>query len=248
MREYGKTENLFTRNPETHKLNDGDLRDPAFGQIAGWTVTEKIDGTNIRVLLRLDGHNGTDMGERLGEPVRSMQVEVLGRSDKANVPGDLKDAILATIQENWASVFAWVEELTGDDDAVQVCLYGEGYGAGIQKVGVKYRSDKGLRIFDVVTTRLDHGTYGPQWWREWSDVEDAARACGFATVPLLLVGAPLDEVVALVHDQRDGRFPSLAAPDGADLIPEGVVARTDPYLYDFRGHRVLFKLKAEDLA
>ena len=31
-----------------------------------------------------------------------------------------------------------------------------------------------------------------------------------------------------------------------DFVPEGVIARTDPYLFDSRGGRVMWKLKYKD--
>lgn len=256
MREYPKTENLFKRDPETHKLIDGALRNEAIAQVSGWLVTEKVDGTNIRVLLRLAGMT-PDSG--VGEPVRLLQVEVRGRSDKANVPGDLRDSILSQIQERWEQVFNFVEQVTGDNDQIQVCLYGEGYGAGIQKVGKGYRKDKGLRLFDVRTTVLgeDGEPSSRGWWRDWATVEHAAEATGFRTAPVLLRGAPLDVVVEFVRDLRDGRkhfdggghLSFTAAQDGGDpeLVPEGVVARTDPYLFDYAGERIMFKLKGHDL-
>jgi hypothetical protein len=48
---YGKTENLFVRDESTHKLVIGATRSPAVPQIKDFIVTEKIDGTNIRVIL-----------------------------------------------------------------------------------------------------------------------------------------------------------------------------------------------------
>lgn len=46
---YPKIETLYERYPDTHKVIKGQLKRPEFGLVNSWLVTEKIDGTNIRV-------------------------------------------------------------------------------------------------------------------------------------------------------------------------------------------------------
>lgn len=256
MREYPSTNNLYTRDPETHKLILGEIKVPEHAAIGSWLVTEKVDGTNIRVLLRLDGFQDTPDGSNA---VRKMQVEVRGRSDRANVPGDLEAKILQEINARWQQVFAWLQDLTMDDDTIQVCIYGEGYGAGIQKVGKQYRADdKSLRIFDVTTNRVGFNgdvaiESGPLWWRNWETVENAATALGLPTVPKLMDGAPTDVITEFVASNPSSLVAWYDGGEGTWYDPEvgptmeGVVARTDPYLYDWQGHRILFKLKGADL-
>ena len=48
--EYPKIETLFNRD-EKFKVVEGDYRLPEFENIKQWDVTEKIDGTNVRVRL-----------------------------------------------------------------------------------------------------------------------------------------------------------------------------------------------------
>lgn len=242
MREYGKTENLFVRDPETHKLIVGEFRDPTHAQIGRWLVTEKVNGTNIRVLLRLKAPNFADL---------QMFAEVRGRSDAANLPPGLEQHIMASLDENHEAVFKWMNWLVDGDPDIVVCLYGEGYGPGIQKQGGSYRpaaDGKSIRLFDVTTTRLVDGEPVGTWWRDFSTVMDAAKATGLPTVSVLSSsnGSTLEEIVTQVSD---GFASTTALEDGGDgLQAEGVVARTDPYLYDFRHNRVMFKLKTEDLA
>lgn len=225
MHEYGKTENVFTRNPDTHKLNVGELRVPEFDQIKTWLVTEKIDGTNMRVLLRYvsDDNEGT------------VSIEVRGRSDRANTPHDLKDWITNTLHENTAGLFAYIESLTGNDPNIGVCFYGEGYGPGIQQGG-GYAPRKEMRIFDVTTTDLETGGV---WWRPWSEVERAAEFCGIKTVPLLERAETLDSIV----ENIEGGFHSQLS---SSVQAEGVVCRTDPYLFTWDHKRVMFKAKVKD--
>lgn len=258
MTEYGKTENLFTRNEETHKLNIGDFRNPYVRQIKDWLVTEKIDGTNMRIILDW----AYDEEEDRWRPI----VDVRGRSDKATVPkGFLQEAFgVEEAYELTDRVFRALkviihggesdEELTDKitRDPTMLVIYGEGYGAGIQKGGY-YSPTKQFRAFDATTYRgqAEHGHWGSPMWRRWDDVADAAEVIGIKTVPVLSSTAPLEEIVERVPELRS----AVAAEDSgvefenANDLPyaEGVIARTDPYLFDHNRSRVFFKLKREDL-
>ncbi len=211
--EYPSIQNLYARDPETNVCTT-EFKMPAVAQIARWLVTEKVDGMNIRVGIGLGDH----------EPW------IRGRTDKAQLPGDLVENI-----REWATfgkfVTAFVEE-DGRPEPESVVLYGEGFGPGIQKGG-DYGGEKRFILFDV----LVDGTY----WLRWDDVVDVAKKLGIPTVPLLSYDADIDLIQMLV----DGRVSELLPPD-SPLI-EGVVARTDPYLFDGRGNRVMFKYKVRDL-
>jgi len=123
MEPYHKIETLFLRD-EDFNLTD-QLRNPVYGTIDPWTVTEKIDGTNIRVALAEDD-----------------QVRFGGRTDNAQIHSDLYRHLQETFtQDN-------MRALRLDDEPVPIALYGEGYGAGIQNGG-DYREDKGFILFDV---------------------------------------------------------------------------------------------------
>ena len=118
MKEYHKIDGLYMREEATKRLLPGVYRNPAVAYLKDneWTFTEKIDGTNIRVVW--DGH----------------RVAFYGRTDKATIP---------------ARLLARLEGLFGGEANEQVferhfgekniTLYGEGYGAGIQKSGGDYR-------------------------------------------------------------------------------------------------------------
>ena len=62
MKEYHKIEGLWKRDAETKKLIPGAYRNAAVGLLADfpWRFTEKVDGTNIRVVW--DGHKVTFWG------------------------------------------------------------------------------------------------------------------------------------------------------------------------------------------
>lgn len=87
-----------------------------------WQFTEKVDGTNIRVIW--DGH----------------KPEFRGRTDKAQLPPTLLKALIEMFPEELLE-----QKFTHDS----VILFGEGYGPGIQKGGGRYRDDPSFILFDV---------------------------------------------------------------------------------------------------
>jgi hypothetical protein len=224
-KEYPKTENVFTRNDETYKLNAFDLRLPAFGQIKTWLVTEKVDGTNMRVCY--DPKAGT--------------VEIRGRSDKANIHGTLFTHMTETF--TLEKMRAQFDEYLADqvELGTTVTLYGEGYGAGIQKGG-GYSPTPQFRLFDV----LYHRYHGLESWAQWETVVLVANGIECPIVPVVSLEMSMDEIVDFV---MSGPKSYVAGVDGGSgLVIEGVVARTDPYLYTEHGSRVMFKLKGKDLS
>ena len=227
--EYPKTENLYARDEVTHKLRLGEFKRLDFSQVDCWRVTEKIDGTNIRLVLQAGAF------------------EVRGRTDAASLPPNFEEEALG--QAGADTMAAALAAIDPAGVAITMIVFGEGYGPGIQKGGGGYAERKSLRIFDVLTYK--EGCYSPLW-RTWDDVVTVATILGLQTVPTLLIGAPTETIVELV---RSDLYSQVAARDLDPLIDdlwslrkmEGVVARTDPYLYDYRGHRVLWKLKKHDL-
>ena len=225
MIEYPKTETLYNRNPNDMKhVILGDYRREEFRIVSRWLVTEKVDGTNIRV-----GYNTVTGEVRFG-----------GRTDNAQTPTFLLDHLQRTFtSELLSTTFGpGVEgdlggELAGDGEP-DVVLFGEGYGPKIQKGGGRYRDDVSFALFDVRVGR---------WWLEWQNVEDVALKLGIETVPVLGRDVSLGSAVAMV-DRK-----SVIAREHGDpeYVQEGVVARTDPWLFDRRGKRVMWKLKARDL-
>lgn len=128
MREYHKIETLFERDEKTKKLIMGKFRNPTIEYLKDniWTFTEKVDGTNIRVLW--NGHN----------------VEFGGRTDNAQIPAPLINKLNELFGgETNAQMF---EQKFGE---TQVELFGEGYGAKIQNGGL-YRDDVDFILFDVL--------------------------------------------------------------------------------------------------
>src|SRR5688572_17144881 len=125
--EYPKIESPFKRftdGPNRNKFDFTQWARPEFDVLRNqdWEWTEKIDGTNVRVIW--DGH----------------KVSFGGRTDAAQMPVFL----LQKLQD------LFPEELMEQAfQNTEVVLYGEGYGAKIQKGGGNYRQDQSFILFDV---------------------------------------------------------------------------------------------------
>lgn len=136
MKEYHKIQTVFKRDMATkHKtLLEGQWVLPEFEYLANnlWTFTEKVDGTNIRVILQ----NGA--------------VTFGGKTDAAQIPAQL----VTRLNERFLPLAEKMQEMFGCD----ACLYGEGYGAKIQKAGGNYRSDQDFVLFDILVSNAEYDT------------------------------------------------------------------------------------------
>lgn len=156
--EYHKIKGLFKRSEDgKRELIYGSYRDEVVEYLKDceWIFTEKIDGMNIRICW--DGHN----------------VSYYGRTNKAIIPKQLKEYLDNTFMtEQSEQMF---EQLFGEKTVI---LFGEGYGAGIQKGG-DYRNDQSFILFDV---KVDD-TY---LLRE--SVETISKSFGVDVVPVIMNG------------------------------------------------------------
>ena len=202
--EYHKIQTVYKRDPATkHKtLLEGEFSLPEFEYLRdnNWTFTEKVDGTNIRLMSTPDG------------------VRIGGRTDNAQIPAFLledMEPIVENLKASHTDVF-------GDADVV---LYGEGYGAKIQKGGGNYRSDHSFVLFDVKVGN---------WWLQRRDVEDIATKLSIEVVPIIGEGS-IDWMVELARDGLKSEW--------GDFEAEGLVARPATELRTRSGHRIITKIK-----
>lgn len=211
MNKYPKIQTVYLRDPENKykTLLEGQFARPEFEYLAGneWAFTEKIDGTNVRIIWDC-------------EPV--CHVTFGGRTDKAQLPMFL----FAKLQELFpAEKFAELYPET------PMTLYGEGYGARIQKGGGNYIPDGvSFILFDVLVGEA---------WLESHNVEDIAGRLSINIVPALGAGTLLDAVEIV----REG-FTSVI---GAQMA-EGLVMRPAVELLTRRGQRIIAKIKHKDFA
>jgi len=124
METYQKIRTLFERNPNNLKeVIEGKFALPEFEYLQNnkWVGTEKIDGTNIRIIL--DGN-----------------IQFRGKTDKADIPPFLLEYLQNKFTlEKTSSIFF----------NESVCIYGEGYGVKIQKGGNYLADSNGFILFDI---------------------------------------------------------------------------------------------------
>lgn len=216
MTEYHKIQSVFMRD-QRGRIIDGQYTCPEFAYLADlrWVFTEKVDGTNIR--LSYDGSPAFAGNEH---------AYIAGRTDNAQLPPHLLARLVDLMRTMpLAAVFG--------DSPTDVVLYGEGYGAKIQKGGGNYLPDRcDFVLFDVKV-----GT----WWLTRDNVADVAGRLGIEAVPVLGTGTLADAV-----DLCRKGFPSQRWP-GVTLA-EGIVARPEVELFTRRGDRIITKVKAKDFA
>jgi len=210
MKTYHKIQTVFKRDPETKykTLLTGEYSLPAFESLEScrWTFTEKVDGTNVRVILE-DG-----------------VVSYRGKTDNAQMYPGLLAHLVANLSElKLVSHFG--------DAGSPVCLYGEGYGAKIQKGGGLYREDQGFILFDVKVGEI---------WLSRESVEDIAQTLELPVVPIIHEGT-LASGIELV---KTG-FTSQVAENGV-YQAEGLVMFPSVPLQGRLGRRVISKIKARD--
>lgn len=153
---YPKIQTLWKRDPEKkYTIMEGQYSKDEFENVLKWNVTEKIDGTNIRVISQtipmFDG---------------SKDLEFRGRTDKAQIPKFLLEHLEETFStEKLKEVF---------DDYEHLILYGEGYGGKMQKVGKLYRDESSFILFDV---------WIDGWWMERGNVLEIGKKLDVDVVP-----------------------------------------------------------------
>jgi hypothetical protein len=207
MKEYNKIYSPFKRDEVTNKLTREWSR-PEFEYLKDkeWFGTEKIDGTNIRIMW-----NGAD-------------ITIGGKTDNASLSTDL----LSTLQKQF-STLPMRQRFAEKFETKQVCLYGEGYGAGIQKGGV-YRPDKGFILFDVMIDGV---------WLNIGNVKGIAESFEVDITPTVVCGT-LEYLISYVEKKPQSTF--------GDFPMEGIVARPGCVLLTNRGERVITKIKYKDFS
>lgn len=227
MSTYPKIETLFNRK-ENFSVDETSLRREEFGLISQWLVTEKIDGTNIRLCF-------------VGEPSdQGLEATVKGKTDNASIHPDLLARLTALVEKIRPEVGLIMQEHSLEE----FTLYGEGYGPKVQSGGW-YSSTNNFILFDV---RAGHA------WLSDEGVSGTAQRLGLDRVPLLVPplldgSVPMDRLwwtlEEIVHDVRIGLVSKTAVVEPYREM-EGVVARPPVPLYDRRGERIIFKLKTKD--
>jgi len=205
MSEYHKIETLYERDEKTFKIKpELILKNRVYGLIKTWHWTEKIDGTNIRCIWQ-DG-----------------ALTFGGRTSEAQMHTELT---------NWLHQNVTVEKMQAVFLGVNAVVYGEGYGAGIQKGGGLLSATKRFIVFDVLVDG--------KWWLSWENTCDVASKLGLDVVPYL-------GEMTLEDATEKVRAGHQSALNGGQAKAEGLVGRTVEPLFDKKGARLIVKLKTRD--
>ena len=128
MQKYHKIKTVYKRDPQTNykSLLMGKFALAEFEYLRNneWVFTEKVDGTNIRIIF--------EQG----------RLKFRGKSKNAQ----MQPLLMKKLEEFFLPLEDQFKTVFKDTD---VCLYGEGYGPKIQKGGGNYRSDQGFVMFDI---------------------------------------------------------------------------------------------------
>ena len=156
--QYPKINTIWKRD-ETNKyiIIEDDYSKEEFKNIKNWNISEKIDGTNIRIECFFEYMHGGEI-----------DVVFKGRTDNAEIPkfllGYLEKAFTKEI----------ILPIFKEKQPGKVILYGEGYGPKIQKGGGNYRDDAGFILFAV---------WIDGWWLDRDKVKEIATMLDIKVVP-----------------------------------------------------------------
>ena len=177
-----------------------------------WQGTEKIDGTNTRIYW--DGHRISWGGHTAHSQMQP------------NVAKYLEETFGTPEMEYL------FEQIFND---MEVYIFGEAYGAGIQKGGGSYVEDGksvGFIVFDVNIDGYD---------LRRKDVDDVAAKLGLMSVPVCFEGT-LEEAKTFVASHP------MSTLNGGLHEMEGLVLQPrDVQLYDYKHHLIKCKCKYRDM-
>lgn len=208
---YPKIQSVYKRDPDNNYKTflEGDWSCPEFGILQDilWSWTEKIDGTNIRIMNNYDGN-----------------VRFGARTDEGQIPARLLEHLQDKFDVNTCNtIFPYWEDS-------EITIFGEGYGAKIQKGGGNYRKDQGFILFDVNVNGI---------WLERESLEEIAQKFDI----------PIVSVIA--QDTIEGAIGLVASGFWSDIAEEprkaeGLVGIPPRGLLNRNGGRIITKIKTKD--
>jgi len=207
MDQYHKIDTVYKRTPDG-KLLLGEWSRPEFEYLKDcrWVGTEKVDGTNIRVIWR-----------------RGQSVEFKGKTDRAQMYVPL----FAELQRLFP--LDLLDRAIEESKADSLTLYGEGYGARVQKGSGNYIPDGvSFVLFDV---------RAGDFWLGRDAVQDVAGSLGVPIVPEMFRGT-LTNGINCVSEGITSTW--------GDFEAEGMVFRPATELQDRAGRRIIAKSKTKD--
>jgi len=222
VREYPKIQSIFKRDEKTHKFREGDwsLLEFKYLKDCQWVFTEKIDGMNIRIIWQPNPPIELQ-GKTLENVVcTSPDLFFRGRTDKCK-------GLPKNLQARLDSIFTIDRFMKVSPDRPMI-LYGEGYGAGIQKGGRYIANGQDFILFDVLVDDV---------WLSRKDARGIASSFGIDCAPIVEQGT-IQDAVNLIKSGLKSQW--------GDFLAEGLVLKTLWDLQDRYGHRIITKIKHKD--
>lgn len=224
-----------------------------------WEAYSKIDGTNSKIAfypstqeIRVGGksdnatsmHGQFEMLQEIADRIKPMLCDMFPKESARFAPikegnqiiyhhlevMNLPEGSIPVIDKRVDKV-----EVAGGYgvclEEVPVYIYGEYFGAGIQKCGGRYiQNGNGFRVFDI----CQQG-----WWLPKDKRDEMCKTLGLEQVPYL-GNMILADIENIVRKGFTTKFEGAADPT---MIEEGIVARPTIPLFDARGNRVIVKVK-----
>jgi len=210
MEKYPKIQSVFKRD-EKGRFLMGQYATPEIEllrDVEDWRWTEKVDGTNIRV--HYDAEAGT--------------VHLGGGTDNAQLFAPL----VARLQE------LFPVEKFATQGLPTLTLYGEGYGAKIQKGGGNYIPDG----VDFVLFDVRIGNY----WLSDENMRDVASKLEIRAVEDVQVISIEGILEHMTHENRVQAISRLSP----NAKMEGFVGKPVVDLFNRKGERIITKIKYKD--
>lgn len=182
-------------------------------------VTEKLHGTNARLML------SSDKGLVLGS-----------RNDVLYHDGQKVKELYGFVE--WVLSKNIETKLNALPKVKDFVFYGEFFGSNIQK-GIKYCEEKDFSVFDVLDPS---GAF-----LEWKDVVCLCQTLGFKTVPVIHVGRVDVAWLQSIRDNTSVVGAAYSNNDPNNTW-EGVVIKPLVNVFDKHGNRIIAKYKSNKWA
>ncbi len=119
------------------------------------------------------------------------------------------------------------------DTPSTIIIYGEGYGAGVQKGGI-YSKEKNFRVFDI---RIGEA---------YQDFEFIEKVCIDNQLNIVPIIGTTDTITYIECIGTLQEFNNTLLTDGAGGKPKGYVIKFEPVLLNKYKERLIFKIKFKD--
>lgn len=218
MQPYPKMQSIWQRDSQTRLLIPGQYAYPQFERIQNWYITEKIDGTNIRVIIKAN----------LKDAAQPAKIIVLDRHGRGLPPAAVKQYVHNHLRS--VDLSAFVENYILPHESIT--LYGEGFGSNIQARGENYSPNASFILFDVKVGSV---------WQPYNKVVEISKVLNLQVVP---VAGPMS-LSTIIDYVKQGPI-SLVAK--TQMLMEGIVAFPDKDKVDYfeDGTPIKFKLRHGD--